>query len=271
MTPARRISTASLAALTPFEPLVLAAFVRDLRPFVLAVLVAGAAITIWRGAGVRWAWAAAVPIAVALCWGLLPVPLADPLGGDCTNPLSPPATFRVAESAVVLASVVVLAWRLRVTGRSLGLRWPPRRVVVLSIAAFIVCGPLALLLGSALARPFFGTFLLDLGRPAAVVPALAFAVSNGVMEEIVYRGVFLTWTAQLTGVRLAVVLQAILFGLAHGGPDFVGSPLPVMAAMTAGALIAAVIAIRTRSLLLPIAVHVALDLPLYFYFACRAA
>jgi membrane protease YdiL (CAAX protease family) len=46
---------------------------------------------------------------------------------------------------------------------------------------------------------------------------------------------------------------------------------PVMAAMTAGALIAAVIAIRTRSLLLPIAIHVALDLPIYYYFACLAA
>jgi hypothetical protein len=46
----------------------------------------------------------------------------------------------------------------------------------------------------------------------------------------------------------------------HGGDD-------------RGALIAAVIAIRTRSLLLPIAIHVALDLPIhyhYYYFACRA-
>jgi membrane protease YdiL (CAAX protease family) len=43
-----------------------------------------------------------------------------------------------------------------------------------------------------------------------------------------------------------------------------------MAATTAGALIAAVIAIRTRSLLLPMAIHVALDLPIYYYFACRA-
>jgi membrane protease YdiL (CAAX protease family) len=142
--------------------------------------------------------------------------------------------------------------------------------VWLSVAGFIVFGPLALLLGATLARPFFGTFELGLGQPAAVVPALLFAVSNGVMEEIAYRGSFVAWMSRVSGLWPAVVLQAVLFGLAHGGPDFVGSPLPVMAAMTAGALIAAVIAVRTRSLLLPIALHVALDLPIYYYFACRA-
>jgi membrane protease YdiL (CAAX protease family) len=43
-----------------------------------------------------------------------------------------------------------------------------------------------------------------------------------------------------------------------------------MLALGTGGLLAGVIAIRTRSLLLPIAWHVALDLPLYVYLACRA-
>ena len=37
-----------------------------------------------------------------------------------------------------------------------------------------------------------------------------------------------------------------------------------------GGLVAGVIRLRTRSLLLPIAWHVALDLPLYVYLACPA-
>ena len=262
----RGVTSASL----PILLLVLGALVRETRPLVLAALLAGVTITGRRDGPDKWAWSAALPIAVALCWGLLPTPLADPGGADCANPLSPPALWRVGESAVVLGSIAILARALPASVRSLGLRRPSRPVVWLSVAGFVVFGPLALLLGATLAQPFFGTFSLDLGQPAAVVPALLFAVSNGVMEEIAYRGAFLTWMARVTGLWPAVILQAVLFGLNHGGPDFVGSPLPVMAAMTAGALIAAVIAIRTRSLLLPIAIHVALDLPIYYYFACRA-
>mgnify|MGYP003297602116 CR=1 FL=1 len=44
----------------------------------------------------------------------------------------------------------------------------------------------------------------------------------------------------------------------------------VMAATAAAGLILGAMALRTRSLLLPIAIHVALDLPIYYYFACRA-
>jgi membrane protease YdiL (CAAX protease family) len=255
----------------PVALLVLGALVRETRPLTLAVLLAGFLIALRANSSVRWALAAALPIAVALCWGLLPTPLADVGGADCANPLSPPAAWRMGEAAVVLGSIAILAWWLRVSPETLLLRRPSRPVIGLSLVGFVVFGPLALLLGAVLARPFFGTFSLDLGQPGAVVPALLFAVANGVMEEIAYRGVFVAWMGRLTGVWPAVVLQALLFGLAHGGPDFVSSPLPVMAAMTAGALIAAVIAIRTRSLLLPIAIHVALDLPIYYYFACRAA
>jgi membrane protease YdiL (CAAX protease family) len=260
----------TLAVALPVVLVVVGALVRETRLLILVALLAGVAITVRRDTPAKWGWSAVLPIAVALCWGLLPPPVADPAGADCAIPLSPPAVWRVGESAVVLGSIAVLARTLPASLRSLGLRRPSRPVVRLSAAGFVVFGPLALLLGAALARPFFGTFSLDLGQPAAVVPALLFAVSNGVMEEIAYRGVFLTWMARVSGLWPAVVLQAVLFGLAHGGPDFVGSPLPVMAAMTAGALIAAVIAITTRSLLLPIAIHVALDLPIYYYFACRA-
>jgi membrane protease YdiL (CAAX protease family) len=258
-------------AAIPIALVIVAALLRETRPIALVALAVGVAITIRRDLRDRWSWSAALPIGVALCWGLLPTPIADPAGADCTNPASPPAVWRAGEAAVVLASVAILAWTLRASISSLGLRRPSRAVVWLSVVGFVVFGPLALVLGATLARPFFGTFSLDLNHPAAVVPALLFAVSNGVMEEITYRGAFTRWFARVSGLWPAVVVQAVLFGLAHGGPDFVGSPLPVMAAMLAGALVAAVIAIRTRSLLLPIAIHVALDLPIYYYFACRAA
>ena len=43
-----------------------------------------------------------------------------------------------------------------------------------------------------------------------------------------------------------------------------------MLALGVGGLLAGVIAVRTRSLLIPIAVHIGLDIPIYFAFACPA-
>jgi membrane protease YdiL (CAAX protease family) len=41
-----------------------------------------------------------------------------------------------------------------------------------------------------------------------------------------------------------------------------------MLAMGLGGLLAGLVTIRTRSLLIPIAIHIGLDIPIYFAFAC---
>src|SRR5438309_11889978 len=110
--PARRPKAMALGVGLPIALLVFGALARDARPFVLVALLAGTAIAIRRDASARWGWSAALPIAVALCWGLLPTPLANPSGADCANPLSPPAAWRVGESGVVLASIAILTWAL---------------------------------------------------------------------------------------------------------------------------------------------------------------
>jgi membrane protease YdiL (CAAX protease family) len=165
---------------------------------------------------------------------------------------------------------VVLTVTLRAGRADLALRWPTRRVVQLGVIGAVILGPIGLLLGAALARPFFGTFELDLSRPGFIVPAIVFALANGVMEELAYRGALLGWTARVTGTRVALIGQAVVFGIAHGGADVGGSPVVLMLALGIGGLLAGVIALRTRSLWIPVAWHVALDLPLYVYLACRA-
>lgn len=249
--------------------MILAAAIPAARPFVLVALVAGVAVAIRRGAPVRWAWAAPIPVAVNLCWGLLTAPLANPLGGDCTDLDSPPAVWRATEAALALGSLVLLAYVLRARRSDLWLRWPARAVVRLAALGALVLGPIGLLVGALVAQPFFGEFELDLSRPGFLLPALVFALANGVMEELSYRGALLGWTSRVTGTWLAVIGQAIVFGLAHGGADVGGSPLVLMLALGAGGFVAGVITVRTRSLLVPIAWHVALDLPLYAYLACR--
>jgi membrane protease YdiL (CAAX protease family) len=250
--------------------LVVAAAIPLARPIVVVALVAGVAVAVHRDAPVRWSWAAPIPVAVSLAWGLLPAAVGDPLGADCTSIGSPPAVWRAAEAAIVLGVLAVLAYALRAPRSSLGLRWPRRSVVQLAAVGAVVLGPVGLLLGAWLARPFFGDFGLDLARPAFLVPALLFALSNGVMEEIAYRGALLGWTSRVTGSWLALVGQAVVFGVAHGGADVGGSPVLLMVALGTGGFVAGLITLRTRSVLLPIAWHVALDLPLYAYLACRA-
>lgn len=266
-----RDPAASARALLPIVLLVLAAGVREVRILVLVAAVAGTLVAVRRDAPVRWAWAATVPVALSLSWGLIVPPAADPFGADCPSLVSPPALWRVAEAFLVLGAVLVLARTLHAPAASMWWRRPSRMVVRLSVAGFVILGPLGLLLGPILARPFFGAFGLDLSDPMALVPATIFAISNGVMEEVAYRGVLMGWSARIVGLAPALVLQSVVFGFAHSGPDFVGSPWPVIAALAVGGLIAGLITIRTRSLLLPIAVHVALDLPLYVYLACRTA
>ncbi len=255
----------------PLALIILAAAIRETRPFVLAVLVGGVVVAVRRDAPVRWAWAAPIPVAVGLTWGLLPPPVADPGGADCTSIGSPPAVWRLAEAALVIGVLALLAVVLRAKGSDLGLRRPARAVVRWAVVGAIVLGPIGLLVGAVLAKPFFGTITLELGDLRFLLPALVFAVANGASEELAYRGALMSWTGRVTGSWTALIAQAVVFGLAHGGPDVGGSPIVLMVALGFGGFIAGLIALRTRSLLLPMLWHIALDLPLYAYLACRAS
>jgi membrane protease YdiL (CAAX protease family) len=95
------------------------------------------------------------------------------------------------------------------------------------------------------------------------------AVANGTMEELVYRGSLMAWLAPLLGAGGALVGQALVFGAAHTGGDYVGPALPVLLAVATGGLIAGLIVRRTGSLFLPIVVHACFDVPLYYVVACR--
>jgi membrane protease YdiL (CAAX protease family) len=121
------------------------------------------------------------------------------------------------------------------------------------------------------AGSFFGTYSLDLTQPLALLPALLFAASNALAEELSYRGAMRVWLAPTLGVAGANLAQAVVFGLSHTGADFVGLQglLPTLVAMTVVGYVAGVVARRTGSLMLPLAIHLAFDIPIYFYWACQ--
>ncbi len=256
-----------LRSVVPLALLALAAIAESARLPVLLVLGIGTGVAASRAAPVRWAWAGAVPVALALAWGGLTTPSIATDGSSCTDPASSVAVLRLVEAIVVLAAVTILALVLRSSARALLLRLPARRWIRWAVIGFLVAGPVALLAGPYLARPFFGEVGYQL-LPAALVPALVFAVSNGVSEEFAYRGALMGWSAKVMGTGPALVGQAIIFGLAHSGLDVTGSSIPLMLVLGIGGLLAGVISLRTRSLLIPVAVHIGLDLPIYFAFAC---
>ena len=271
MTTARRFLPSEPAefarALVPLVLLALAAAIPALRIIVVVGIAAGVVVAIGRAAPVRWAWAAALPVAVSLAWGAWPMPVAAASAEACTDPGSPLAVWRALEAVVVLGVLAALAVVLRAPLTSMSLRLPARRYRGWAVAGLVVAGPLALVVGPFLAEPFFGDVGYELSL-AALVPAAIFAVSNGVMEEVVYRGALLGWTGRVMGIGPALLGQAVVFGLAHSGPDVLGSPVVLMVLLGLGGLLAGVITVRTRSLLIPIAVHVGLDLPLFFGLAC---
>lgn len=254
------------AALVALGLLGMAALVHPARPLAMAILVGMFLILRTRDPAAARIVAAALPVSVALSWGASAAPISLP--GDCVDPFAPVAMWRLYEMLAVVGTLGALIGLGQFDRKVVPFVRPaPVLVGALAIAAGVVAGA-SLLAGPAAAGPFFGSFVLELA-PLAIVPALVFAVSNAIAEEVAYRGVLRVGLAPALGALGANVAQAAIFALAHSGPDFVGSPLPVMASMFAGALLAGAIAARTRSLLVPIALHAAFDLPIFFYWACR--
>jgi len=253
-------------SIVPIALLAGAALVPGIRLVILAVIAGGTVIAIGRAAPVRWAWAAAIPVGLSLAWEAWPSPTVRAV--ECADPASLVAWWRVGQAVIVLGVVVALAIVLRVDRASLAFRMPARRYVRWAIVGLLVSGPLAVVVGPLLAAPFFGEIRYDVTAVGAIVPALLFAVANGMMEEVAYRGALLFWSARVMGIGPALVGQAIVFGLAHSGSDVRAFPLFVMVALGLGGLIAGAIAVRTRSLLIPMAIHIGLDLPLYYALAC---
>jgi membrane protease YdiL (CAAX protease family) len=257
--------------------LALAALVHPLRPVVAAILVVGYVLARRGGGGpLASTLAGALPVAAILAWGTLGQPAADPTGAQCTDLLAPPVLWRFAEAVVGLVVLGILVVDRGTRWSELGFNRASRRVSVVAFAGLLTVAPLALLGGTIigsnlLGGSFFGTFALDLSQPLALAPALVFAASNALAEELAYRGALRVLLTPALGIVGANLGQAIVFGLAHSGADFVGPVAPVAASMVAAGFIAGVIARRTNSLALVLAIHAAADIPIYFYWACRIA
>jgi membrane protease YdiL (CAAX protease family) len=250
--------------------LLVAAWVPDTRPVAAVALVAGWLVLRARGREAAVAWAAVLPVGVALTWPWI-LGADVPLGvSGCVDPLSAIAIRRLVAAVAVLAIVALLAVSHRSGADELGFRRPGRTEVVLGGGGLLVLAVGGLLLGPAIARPFFGPLEFPV-PPGAIVPAIVFGVANGVLEEVSYRGAMQAWLGRVAPAWAAIVYQGVVFGIVHAGPDVVAL-VAVHASLLAVVGIAGGIVRRsTGSLAIPIGIHVGADIALYVGLACRAA
>ncbi len=267
---APRLPTIGLVALIG-----VAAVVRPAAPFVF-IGVLFAYLLARRFGKPSTALAAVLPAAAILAWRSLPQPAADPTGLDCANLLAPPALWRVLEAGVGLLAIGALVLDRRSSVFELGFHRGSRRVRAIAIVGLLLIAPAAIYAGtmvgdSRFGGTLFGSYALDLSQPLALVPALVFAASNALAEELAYRGAMRVWLVPSLGIVGANLAQAVVFGLAHTGADFVGieAVVPTMLAMVVVGFIGGVVARRTGSLTLLLAIHAAADIPIYLYWACR--
>ena len=245
----------------------LAALVPGLRLPVVLVLGFGVVLAP-AGSALRWAMAAGLPVALIMAWATFVADrlVVHPL--SCADPFSAEAWLRAVAAILVFGLILWLARSLHTSLPEIGWRRPSKPELWLGLAAVLLIPIPSLYLGAWLAEPFFGEMQLDLSQPLAIVPALVLAVANGTMEELAYRGALMHWLSRAAGPAVGLVGQAVIFGLAHTGSDFTGPMLPVVLTIIAGGLIAGLIVRMTRSLWLPIVVHICFDIPLYYAAAC---
>ncbi len=189
--------------------------------------------------------------------------------------LVPPLAAAWPLSAVaavgVYVAVVLALPRLR---QSSGWRgWNPPRKLNLALTGIVGLVGFAIIMGWVwLLRP-------DLSDQVATIPqaslatlillGLAFAVLNSFAEEAVYRGVFMpALEATLGSQQMALVLQAVIFGLMHVR----GFPSGLSGMIVAGVIGLAFghLRLRTRGILAPWLAHAIVNALMYFYLVVLA-
>jgi uncharacterized protein len=126
--------------------------------------------------------------------------------------------IQLLETVITIVAVVVLT---RVSGKDLGsiyLRVGTfGRAFVIGIAGFV----LFYLIGSSSHRFFPTNGTLTFSHYLALTPALLVLVlSNGFLEELLFRGLFLQKYNAFFGPYLSNVVQAVIFALAHVGVSY---------------------------------------------------
>jgi membrane protease YdiL (CAAX protease family) len=192
-----------------------------------------------------------------------PVP-GDPLGST----VSATVLVQLLETALAVVPIVVLIrlWGDRSSTIYLRVGAASRLGLILAVAVFVL-GYLASASGLSY-RLFPVREPIPLQQFLAWTPALlVLCVSNGLQEELLFRGLFLQRYQSLFGNLGANLLQATVFAIAHAGVSYtpIGFVFLFVVAFPLG-LVSGYLMRTTRGLLAPVIFHAGLDIPIYLGF-----
>lgn len=107
--------------------------------------------------------------------------------------------------------------------------------------------------------------VLRMGMPSEWLGPLGFALSVGIAEELLFRVLLLGWLVTKLEVSKALLVSAIVFGLAHLHElSMLG--LANIAPQFAGGMLLGAVYLRTRNPIAPILAHAYWDLPYFLAF-----
>jgi uncharacterized protein len=141
------------------------------------------------------------------------------------------------------------------------LRWGPLTPGAIALfIAVVVTSVLGLFLWTLIDDPNLSEFLGQVQNATpwvAFAGILGFAVVNSAWEELLFRGVLQTELINTWGIRLALVIESVAFGIAHAN-GIPSGPLGIVMALVWGYLLS-VIRLRTGGIGYPFLAHVGAD------------
>lgn len=268
MTSRRQLAVEPVDAVRAGVPLLLligAVTLPSLAGVCLLVLAGGVAVAVGRRVPVVWAWAAMVPAATIATLRVFGPAASAWDEATCTQSSSPVVLWAVAEVLLVVSVTVALALVLHAKAGDLAIRRAPRYALRWAVAGSAVILVGGLVVAILLAGPLFDLPRVDPSGPAFLLPASVFAIALAVSEELAWRGALQGWLGRSLGPWVAALAQAGVYGIGWG--VVLESPLGGMLAAASGLVLGATV-VRTRSLIVPLAWHVAFNVPLYAFIAC---
>jgi uncharacterized protein len=191
-----------------------------------------------------------------------PVP-GDPLGST----VSATIVIQLPETALAVAPIVLLVKWCGDSFQTIYLRLGGARFGLILAAAVFAATYVVTATGLSY-RLFPVHDPVPIGRFLAWTPALlVLCVSNGLQEELLFRGLFLQRYQTVFGNFRANLLQATIFAIAHAGVSYTPIGFAFLFVVTFPlCLVAGYLMRSTRGLLAPVIFHAGLDIPIYLAF-----
>jgi uncharacterized protein len=188
-------------------------------------------------------------------WGLL-------LFGLDTSSYIGIAVAKFSESLPIVVSIIILIKIIGINTDSLYLaKGKLKSGLIIGLSFFLVFTLLTILMGGI--NPLFQDKLnnSEISNLAKILPwALLFSLTNGFMEELLFRGLFLKLLETKIGFKLSNILTAAIFAFAHLQVTYVTHTIGFLIVVFLLGLLLGSIMKKTNSIIAPTLIHAGADM-----------